>query len=61
MKRYMVFVYSTYYPCGGMRDFVESYDTSEEAETAAKAGLAEEYRNGNWQVLDIETGDWWGS
>jgi hypothetical protein len=31
MKRYMLFAYYRYYPAGGMNDFIDSYDTIEEA------------------------------
>lgn len=29
-KRYWLFTYDSYYPCGGMSDFYDSYDTVEE-------------------------------
>lgn len=31
MKRFMAFVCATYYPSGGIYDFVGSYDTEDEA------------------------------
>jgi hypothetical protein len=31
MKRYMVFGYDTYYPCGGMNDFILDYDSIHDA------------------------------
>lgn len=30
MKRFMLFTYSNYYPCGGMSDFHNSFNTLEE-------------------------------
>lgn len=32
MKRYMLLGYDQYYPCGGMNDFIASFDTYGEAE-----------------------------
>ena len=31
MKRYMVFGYDNYYPCGGMDDFILDYDSIHDA------------------------------
>jgi hypothetical protein len=31
MKNYLVFLGDNYYPCGGMRDFKEDFDTLNEA------------------------------
>jgi len=31
MKRYMLFGYWKYYPSGGMHDFIDSFDTIDEA------------------------------
>ena len=31
MKRYLTFYGSTYYPSGGMRDFIGDFDTKKEA------------------------------
>jgi hypothetical protein len=31
MKRYWLFYYDAYYPLGGMDDFIESFDSLEEA------------------------------
>jgi hypothetical protein len=36
MKRFMLFMCSKYYPIGGMEDFVNSYDTLDEAITGLK-------------------------
>lgn len=37
MKRYLLFMYSTYYPRGGWDDFIDSYATIDEASIAALA------------------------
>lgn len=31
-KRYLLFGFDCYYPCGGMDDFIDSFDTLEEIE-----------------------------
>ena len=31
MKNYLVFLGDNYYPCGGMRDFKEDFDTLDDA------------------------------
>ncbi len=31
MKKYILFAYDHYYPCGGMNDFAGSFDTIESA------------------------------
>lgn len=31
MKRYLIFQYDKYYPCGGFHDFINAHDTLEEA------------------------------
>ena len=60
MKQFLLFGYDTYYPSGGMRDFKESYDTEEEANAAGRALLKAEWPCDHWQVVDTESGDWWG-
>lgn len=50
MKRFLVFSYDTYYPCGGMGDFQDDFDTLEEA-TAFCLTL-----NDDWiQIYDCQT------
>lgn len=46
MKRYLVFSFDQYYPCGGWNDFKGSFDTYEEA--YAFKGMT--------QVVDSATG-----
>lgn len=36
MKKYLLFIGSTYYPSGGVEDFKGDFDSIEEAEKAAK-------------------------
>jgi hypothetical protein len=35
MKRFLLFAGELYYPCGGWRDFIDSFDTLAEAEAKA--------------------------
>lgn len=52
MKRYLLFVMAGYYPSGGWGDFVDDYDTLEEARVrASNAGL--DY----YQIVDSECKD----
>lgn len=51
MKRYWLFTFPTFYPSGGMDDFVNSYDTAEEAIQAAKRSTRP-----NRQVVDSHSG-----
>lgn len=54
MKRYLVFASAHYYPSGGWHDFVESFDTREEADVCART-VAGDYV---WShVVDSETGE----
>lgn len=49
-KKYMLFGFDTYYPCGGMHDFITSFNL-EEYDQLKK--YEEEYE---WlQILDVET------
>jgi hypothetical protein len=60
MKRYLLFCGSNYYPRGGIDDFHGDYDSVEEAETAFRQEVAEEYPKGDgdewfWgHVYDIQ-------
>lgn len=54
MKRYLVFAFDHYYPCGGWNDFVESFDTMAEVEAAH---AAERFKGNDCvQVVDSQTG-----
>lgn len=52
LKRYLMFAGSEYYPAGGWGDFVDSYDTIDEAKAAMSP------RHHDWYGLtDSETGE----
>jgi hypothetical protein len=58
-KRFILFVGMTYYPSGGIADFLDTFDTKEEVEAARDKWLEE---NGSltWtQIADLATGEWW--
>ena len=63
IKRYLLFAGYSYYPAGGWNDFVDSYDTREEAEQSAKnICLLEEYTiptgKYDWcHVIDSQDGE----
>jgi hypothetical protein len=58
MKRFWLFQGERYYPTGGMRDFIDSFDTQEEAISHAKEHAVEKnpkYYGNNWaHVLDTQ-------
>ena len=64
MKRYLLFMGTVYYPLGGMEDFVNDFDTLEQANKAARIEEKKypPQRNGNewtrdyvwWQIYDTE-------
>jgi hypothetical protein len=64
-KRFVVMGGLTYYATGGFEDYLESYDTKEEAETFAHKWLTEHgwgdnHDQGYWtQVADLSTGEFW--
>ncbi len=49
MKNYLVFVWSVYYPSGGMSDLRQDYDTELEALNAVKDILSNENWDGEFQ------------
>lgn len=55
MNQFVLFAGDNYYPGGGWQDFVDSYDTVEEA---VAAGKPDEDDWGKWyHVIDITTGE----
>lgn len=54
MKKYLVFLYYTYYPCGGIDDFEDSFDTFEEAEKCVKDRIEKDTID-CYQIVDYET------
>jgi hypothetical protein len=53
MNRYLLFAGSRYYPSGGFRDFIGSFDTIEDAESH---GSSERFDYDLWQVVDLSIG-----
>lgn len=52
VKRFMVFGNESYYPSGGWGDFVNSFDTLEEAITCADDFMMKKHP----EIVDLETG-----
>ena len=56
MKRYLLFTGNSYYPCGGVEDFVKSFE-SMEAITQHLEQLKSIYNTPDWcNALDTHTG-----
>ena len=53
MKRYLLFSGNDYYPTGGWGDFVDDFDTIEEAEAYARKEPLSEWQW--WHIIDTET------
>ena len=51
MKRFLLFIGATWYPCGGWCDFYAPFDTLEEASSLAKS-----IKPDWWHVVDLQTG-----
>lgn len=59
IKRFVVMGGSVYYACGGFEDYIDSFDTKEEA-MAKRDKYLEEVGDYHWaHVGDIETGKYW--
>lgn len=54
MKRYLVFIYDSLYPCGGYEDFRESFNNFKDAKNFAKKN---KFDNDRIQIVDIFSGD----
>jgi hypothetical protein len=54
MKRFWLFAGDGYYPLGGFDDFIESFDTFEQAMFFAR-GCNRDW----WHIVDRDTGDSW--
>lgn len=52
MKRYWLFVYSTYYPNGGLLDLVKTFDTEDEAIAYSK-GINDDPLE-NYHIFDAQ-------
>lgn len=57
MKRFWLFSGDYYYPQGGMRDFIESFDTKEEAKELYLK-IKTEWSYQWYHIFDLETGEW---
>ncbi len=53
MKRFLLFAWYQFYPEGGMNDFVNSYDTVEEA----KADVSKYEKLDYAEIIDSTTGE----
>ena len=53
MKRYMLFGFDTYYPAGGMNDFLYDFDTIEEFKKYFITGRCDSYNV--FDTVDRET------
>lgn len=53
LKRYALFGYDRYYPCGGWNDFLGSHATPDNAKTWACLDGSAEY----YQIVDLMTGE----
>lgn len=54
MKEYLLFVYDQHYPCGGMNDFVDCFDTIEEA-VKHHESIKTSHSNQYFQVVKYST------
>ena len=57
MKRFMTFMGSTYYASGGANDFLDSFNTADEAILAGKKACSKDnliIKNNWWHVYDTE-------
>jgi hypothetical protein len=54
MKRYLLFTFGNYYPCGGFEDYIDSFNTIEEAFIYWN-NIPEIDRDYNCQIVDYTT------
>lgn len=57
MKRYMVFAFNHYYPCGGMSDFIESYDTWKNAKDSIRRLKEAKIKKDVYEIYDTKHGN----
>ena len=53
-KPFLLIGYDYYYPRGGTRDWIDRYETREEAEVAI---TNQEYRNDCYEIIDLRDED----
>lgn len=59
IKRFVLMGGAVYYACGGFEDYLESFDSKDEA-VAARNKFLTEKGDYHWaHVVDIETGEYW--
>lgn len=51
--RYLVFIYTTYYPAGGLLDLDSTFDNLEEAKNKLSIELEKEWGYGHGHIFDI--------
>lgn len=54
MKRYLLFTFSNYYPCGGFEDYIASFDTIDDAYNTW-LNIPSIDRDTNCQIVDYTT------
>lgn len=54
MKRYLLFTFSNYYPCGGFEDYIDSFNTIEDA-YEYWLNIPSIDRDANCQIVDYYT------
>ena len=54
MKRYLLFTFANYYPCGGFEDYIDVFDTIEDAHNYW-LNSPSNYRDTNCQIVDLKT------
>ena len=61
MKRYLMFGFDTYYPGGGMNDFIFDFDTVDEMKKEIKKiNKNKHWEFQNYNAIDTETGKIFG-
>jgi hypothetical protein len=60
VKRFVLMGGAKYYACGGFEDYLNSFDTKDEAIAARDKWLKEQEDSYHWaHVADLETGEYW--
>jgi len=54
MKKYLLFTFKDYYPCGGFEDYIDSFNSIEDAWNYWN-NIPEIDRDFNCQIVDYET------
>ena len=60
MKRYLMFGFDTYYPGGGMNDFLFDFDNVDEMKEKIKEYNDKHWKCENYNALDTKTGNKFG-